>query len=95
MSKPNDKTNSSAGPSFAEADGSVPDWFELAQDDPTQGGHIWGRRANWKWVTCLRCMLIRRADKQNGPCRGESQLRQPEPAIAPNAEVSDPATKTP
>lgn len=38
-------------------------------------GHIWGRYKQDKYETCLHCMMIRRADRKNSPCKGKVKLR--------------------
>lgn len=42
-------------------------------------GHCWGILADsvlsmGKWESCLYCMMIRRSDKQNPPCKGPQKI---------------------
>ena len=37
--------------------------------------HRWEKRPELKWETCAECMMVRRADDKNGPCKGPSKLR--------------------
>jgi hypothetical protein len=38
-------------------------------------GHIWGRYKSDKYESCKVCMMIRRRDKKNSPCKGKAKLR--------------------
>lgn len=38
-------------------------------------GHIWGVYKQDRYESCLLCMMIRRKDKQNSPCKGPAKLR--------------------
>lgn len=44
-------------------------------------GHIWGFYKKDVFQCCLNCMMIRRRDKQNSPCRGKHKLRPMEKLI--------------
>lgn len=38
-------------------------------------GHVWGHSNGIQWECCRVCGIIRRADKQNKPCKGAPNLR--------------------
>lgn len=39
-------------------------------------GHIWGRYKSDGYESCRNCMMVRRHDKKNSPCRGKVKLRK-------------------
>jgi hypothetical protein len=54
----------------------------LGQFEPTEevDGHYWGKFTSPEmaklipWESCLYCTIIRRADKQNKPCKGPHRI---------------------
>lgn len=53
------------------------DWKDTERDD----GHRWGIYREDAYESCRECMMIRRRDRMNKPCRGKAKLRPMEPPL--------------
>ena len=49
--------------------------------------HKWQSVPGKDWQCCRICGIIRRADRQNSPCKGATHMRKTEPARSPRGSV--------
>ena len=49
--------------------------------------HLWRKDAKTGWEYCRLCLVIRRADDKNKPCKGVVKLRPPEKPMADGVEA--------